>query len=392
MNLKSINFENLPITANVSHFIGQSEVDEYHLIIQPTKYGSIETQLDWIYVAYQQALKSLGLDMQTSVFRRFFCSDLLNQVTRLNSLPFSQLTDRNEPCAISWVCQPSVPPAKLALWAYHIKNPKGKLDKVQDGSTLLLNRGKLSHYWSTGQTNPSGKTLYDQTHGIFDHYNAYLQSQKMKIADNLIRTWFFVQNIDAHYQELVTARREFFAEHGLTSDTHFIASTGIEGTYTDVNTKVVMDAYAISGVRSEQIEFLEALDHLSPTYIYGVTFERGTSVAYQDRKHIYISGTASIDNKGNILFPGDILRQLDRTLENVEALLKTAGATLNDMCLLIVYVRDFSDYGIVQQRLRERFGNKPMVISIAAVCRPGWLVEIEGQAIIPESHPELPDF
>ena len=39
-----------------------------------------------------------------------------------------------------------------------------------------------------------------------------------------------------------------------------------------------MDAYAIGGVESAQIEFLAAPDHLSPTHTYGVTFERGTSV------------------------------------------------------------------------------------------------------------------
>jgi enamine deaminase RidA (YjgF/YER057c/UK114 family) len=392
MEFKAYNFDGVPALVNISQFKGKSGVDEFNLIIQPIQYVKFETQLDWVYQAYQQALESIGLNIQTAVFRRFFCSDLLNQTIRLNSFPFSKTADRDEPCGISWVGQPSVPPTKVALWAYHIKIPKGKLDKIQDGSTLILKRGKLSHYWSTGQTNPSGKTLYDQTHSILERYNTYLQSQKMTLADNLIRTWFFVQNIDAQYQGLVTARREFFAEHGLTSDTHFIASTGIEGTYTDVSAKVVMDAYTISGVRTEQIKFLEALDYLSPTYIYGVTFERGTSVAYQDRKHIYISGTASIDNQGNILFPGDILRQLDRTLENVEALLKTAGATLKDMCLFIVYVRDFSDYGIVQQRLNDRFGNMPIIISVAAVCRPGWLVEIEGQAIIPETNPELPPF
>jgi enamine deaminase RidA (YjgF/YER057c/UK114 family) len=392
MEFKSFDFKGIPVSVNVSQYKGKSGVDEFNLIIQPTQYAHIQTQLEWVYQAYQQVLAKLGLDMQTAVFRRFFCSDLLNQTPILNASPFSQLANRKEPCAISWVCQPSVPPAKIAVWAYHIKDGNSKVDKLQDGATLIVKRDKLSHYWTTGQTFTAGKTLYDQTHEIFNRYTAYLQSQKMVLADNVIRTWFFVQNIDAEYQGLVTARREFFAEHGLTTDTHFIASTGIEGTYTEVNAKVVMDAYAISGVRAEQIKFLEALDHLSPTYIYGVTFERGTSVAYQDRKHIFISGTASIDNQGTILFPDDVLRQLDRTLENIEALLKSAGATLKDMAMFIVYVRDFSDYHIVQQRLRERFKKMPIVISVAPVCRPGWLVEIEGQAIVPASNPDLPLF
>ena len=45
---------------------------------------------------------------------------------------------------------------------------------------------------------------------------------------------FIIENIDGNYKGVVEARREFFAEHGLTPDTHFIASTGIEGASADV--------------------------------------------------------------------------------------------------------------------------------------------------------------
>ena len=139
-------------------------------------------------------------------------------------------------------------------------------------------------------------------------------------------------------------------------------------------------------------KFLKALDHLSPTHIYGVTFERGTSVAYRDRKHIIISGTASIDSDGNILYPGNISQQLDRTVENIEALLKNAGATFKDMCVLIVYIRDPGDYTLANQQMQELFPDTPVVVALAPVCRPGWLIELEGIAIIPASNPALPLF
>lgn len=238
----------------------------------------------------------------------------------------------------------------------------------------------------------SGQTSYDQTQGILENYLKQLQYRDMTLAENVIRTWFFVQNIDANYQGLVVARRELFAQQRLTPQTHFIASTGIEGTYSDVNAKVIMDAYAISGVQPNQIQYLAATDYLSPTHIYGVTFERGTAVSYQDRKHIFISGTASIDSKGNILYPGDIQKQLARTLENVEALLTEAGGTLQDMGVLIVYVRDLSDFGLVRQELKQRFGDIPLETIVAPVCRPGWLIEMETIAIVPAVNPGLPKF
>ena len=164
------------------------------------------------------------------------------------------------------------------------------------------------------------------------------------------------------------------------------------GASKDVAAIVTKDGYAILGVRADQIEFLSAPDHLSPTHIYGVTFERGVSVGYRDRKHVIISGTASIDRAGRIVHAGDVMRQLDRALENVQALLQQAGATFLDVCSFIVYVRDPSDLGAVQRVMNERFGAAPVQVVVASICRPGWLVEIECQAIVSSAGSALPVF
>jgi enamine deaminase RidA (YjgF/YER057c/UK114 family) len=383
---------NLSASVNISHFQGRSGVDEYHLIVRPTEYGSIDVQLEWLLRAYRSALDAIGLGTGTAILRRFFCSDLVNQAAAMKASPISNPGGGDVSCALSWVGQPPVPPAKVTLWAYHIRDPKAELEKVREGTHLALRRGELSHHWTTGITCPTGETSYGQTRGVFERYDALLAKQGLSLADNVIRTWLFVRDIDANYQGLVAARREFFAECGLTPDTHFIASSGIEGASADVAAGVAMDAYAISGVRPDQIEYLAAPDHLSPTQTYGVTFERGTSVAYRDRTHVIISGTASIDHHGNILYPGDVSRQLDRTLDNIDALLKQAGAALEDMCVFIVYLRDPSDHAVARRRMQDRFGDAPIEILVAPVCRPGWLIEVEGMAVIPASNPTLPLF
>jgi enamine deaminase RidA (YjgF/YER057c/UK114 family) len=382
----------LPASVNVSRFRGQSGIGEYHFVVCPTEHGSIEAQLEWVSRAYRGALDSVGLNPGTAILRRFFCSDVHNQAGLLTVCPLAHSSNGDGACVVSVVGQPPDPPARLALWACHVSDPAGKLDKTQDGPHLTLRRGDLAHHWTAGITCTAGQTSYDQTRGIFGKYDVLLRERGMSLADNVIRTWLFVQNIDVDYPGLVAARREFFAEHGLTPTTHFIASSGIGGTHADSDARVAMDVYAISGLRPEQIKFLSAPDHLSPTYVYGVTFERGTSVAWQDRKHVFISGTASIDDQGRILYPGDVSRQLDRTLENIEVLLKQAGATLQDMCSFIVYVRDPADYALARRRMHERFGDAPIVIVAAPVCRPGWLIEVEGTAVIHASNPDLPAF
>ena len=115
-----------------------------------------------------------------------------------------------------------------------------------------------------------------------------------------------------------------FFTQGLTVHTHFIASTGIGGRQQDPNVLSQMDNYAIAGIRQEQIRYLYASTHLNRTSDYGVSFERGTRVDYADRRHVFISGTASINNKGEIMYPKDVEKQTRRMWENVEALLQEA--------------------------------------------------------------------
>ena len=361
-------------------------------MVRPTQYASIEAQLESISEAYRSTLVSIGLGPGTCVLRRFFCSDLPNQAAALESHPFANPHDQDEPCAVSWAGQAPPPPAKVALWTYHVNDSGAELSKIEQGASLSLRRGELTHIWTTGVTCPDRETSYGQTEGIFEKYEGCLQARGLHLDQHVIRTWFFVGNVDANYQGLAEARRDVFATRGLTPDTHFIASTGIEGRSADLSASVTMDAYAISGVRPEQIRFLSAPEHLSPTHIYGVTFERGVSVAYRDRKHVIISGTASIDSAGSIVHPGDVLGQLDRTMENVEALLRQAGATFQDVCMLIVYVRDPSDLDVALRAMSERFGEAPIQVVVAPVCRPGWLIEVECQAIVPISNPALPAF
>ena len=66
--------------------------------------------------------------------------------------------------------------------------------------------------------------------------------------------------------------------------------------------------------------YLYAPTHLNPTYEYGVSFERGTYVDYGDRRQVFISGTASINHRGEVVYPGDIRKQTERMWENVETL------------------------------------------------------------------------
>lgn len=382
-----VDCEGLPVEAHVSTYRPESGAVELNIMVSGTSFASLDAQLNNLLTAYDKALASVGTDRSTTVFKRIFCSDLSNQKTALHESPLL-----NGHGAISIVGQAPVGPAKVAMWAYHVIDPDGPLNTERNEHTFSLQRNGLTHHLSTNLTDPDSDDAYKQSEKLLSDYMQGLESRDMTLADNLVRTWFFVHDVDLNYAGLVDARRKLFDSHGLTAHTHYTASTGIGGDPESKNALVLMDAWAIEGLKSEQVRYLKALDHLSPTNIYGVTFERATAISYRRRTHILVSGTASIDDRGKIVHPGDVEGQLDRALENVDALLAEADAHGEDMSHWIVYLRDDSDEPRVREQMRQRHPDTPMIFVHAPVCRPGWLVEVEGIAIVPGDASTLPEF
>ncbi len=378
-------------TAEVSFFSTGKGPDEVHLMFCPQDDLPLCDQLLGLARAYEETLALLGLDSNSAIFRRFFVADPACYLRSLESLTMGSC-DLGDLCAISLVGQTPKPPAAVAMWAYHISDPEGPILKHRHEHGVTLIRKGVSHHWVTALVPRSGTTAYDQTYDVFRQYNEVLAANQMSLSDNVLRTWLFVDGIDSNYRGLVDARRDLFAQAGLVAETHFIASTGIEGRSLDGKSLITMDAWAATGLVEQQVRFLTAEKMLGPTHVYGATFERGTSVAYRDRKHVIISGTASIDHNGEIVHEHDVVGQLRRTLENIAAILRQAEATFDDIVHLIVYVRDPADREIITDRMRMRFPQTPMLVVLAHVCRPGWLVEVEGIAVVPTDDPSMPAF
>jgi len=84
--------------------------------------------------------------------------------------------------------------------------------------------------------------------------------------------------------------------------------------------------------------------------------------------------------------------QTRRMWENVEKLLDEAGMTMDDAAQLIVYLRDTADYENVSRMFREKFPDIPTVFTLAPVCRPTWLIEMECIAIKSAENNNFKDF
>ena len=364
------------VTIELSGFEVPDGVAEYHAILRiiNPRLTYIE-QVNYLLDAYTQLLEE-ELESAVAVFKRFFLSDAANQTTYLLSVLGERTTG-----ALSIVEQPPLDGTKIALWVYL---QKGVQARSLSNGLFEIKHGGYRHLWTAYNFNQASNSE-EQTRILLNDYIAQLEEQGCRLADNCIRTWFFVQNVDVNYMGVVKARNEVFATQNLTKNTHFIASTGIAGRHANPKVFVQMDAYAVEGLNPEQVHYLYAPTHLNPTYEYGVSFERGTYIDYGDRRQVFISGTASINNKGEIVHPGDVCKQTERMWENVETLLKEAECSFDHVQHLLVYLRDISDYSVVSEMFEKRFPTIPKVYLLAPVCRPGWLVEMECMAVKPLS-------
>ena len=320
----------------------------------------------------QQAEKIL-LDMEdvqgaSIVFKRYFLSDATNQVP---------VIQENDACTVSYIQQPPLDGSKVAVWLYL---QKGTEVVPMNNSTVVRHNG-YQHVWTFGLMDPTSATSYMQTWQTLFIYIDILKLFQATLEKNCVRTWFFVRDVDTQYGGLVKSRRECFVEQGLTPETHYIASTGIGGTPSDPKALVQLDSYAMTGFEPEQQRYLYGLSHLNRTIEYGVTFERATLMQYGDRNHVYISGTASINNKGEVMHVGNVQQQTLRMWENVETLLNEGGMSYDDVMQIIVYLRDSADYEMVKRMFEQKFPQIPTVFTLAPVCRPTWLIEMECMAV-----------
>jgi enamine deaminase RidA (YjgF/YER057c/UK114 family) len=370
-------------------FYGPDGEAEHFIYVKTPEDGAFKDQLRAVEKLYAAALRLRGLPKGTAVFRRVFLSDILNQADLVRK---SRLFPgpAESPVAVSLVQQMPLPGGKIALLAYHIQGRSSLGKRRLSKDHLLVKRNKLSHLWSTGLTAAGG--AQEQTRGVFNGLARALKSQGGALRDNCVRTWLYLKNVDVFYQGMVDARRTLFIREGLTGKTHYIASTGIEGACGVQFGLVALDAYSVLGLDPRQVSYLNDFSRLCPTRDYNVTFERGTRIAYADRVHYFISGTSSIDAAGRTLYPGDVLRQLARACGNIGALLKSGGAALADLTHLIVYLRDPADQPRVQGYLNANFPGLPVAVVQGAVCRPSWLVEVEGLAVTKNDEPSLPSF
>ncbi len=101
---------------------------------------------------------------------------------------------------------------------------------------------------------------------------------------------------------------------------------------------------------------------------------------------VFTTGMTARDEHGNTFAPGDVKGQTRRIVEQMRAILAEAGATLDDVVKMTVYIRDMDDVLAIQEVRNECWPVDPPVsatVQVARLVSDEVRVEIDAVAVVP---------
>lgn len=200
---------------------------------------------------------------------------------------------------------------------------------------------------------------------------------------DVVRTWFYNDDILAWYQQFNKGRTEFYRAREVF-DKLLPASTGI-GAPNPSGSKIISGVFAVKnkfGKSNGDKDFIFELP--SPLQggatEYGSSFSRAVELDTSTGRRIMISGTASIAPNGNTLYFGDIKKQVALTTDVIGAILKSRGMDFKDTINSVVYCRHPEFFAEFESWNAAH--NIPFCPSYSIVCRDDLMFEIELEAAI----------
>lgn len=225
----------------------------------------------------------------------------------------------------------------------------------------------------------ASKSQTEQAADIFQQMNTVLQSNGMEFS-NVLRTWFYNDNILDWYGDFNNVRDNFFNKNqvyeGLVP-----ASTGVGGR-NPARTALVGALLAVK-TKCEEVTASKVTSPLqSPALEYGSSFSRAVELSVPDHRRLFISGTASIDPDGATVHIGDTKAQVELTMKVVHAILESRDMSWNDVTRALAYFKYAKDASIFDKYCSQsNVPQLPVVIAENDICRDELLFEVELDAI-----------
>jgi enamine deaminase RidA (YjgF/YER057c/UK114 family) len=214
---------------------------------------------------------------------------------------------------------------------------------------------------------------------MFDQAHSILQSQGASFL-KVPRTWLWLGDITAWYDRFNRARNAFFTDCGILGATvrpPMPASTGI-GLAPSGGAACALDLTAVLKP-AQAIEYFQAGGKQRSAFEYGSAFSRASRAVTPAGRTVFVSGTASIDQNGQTVHVGDAAGQIERTIENILAILADMDCRPEDVVQALAYCKNVE----VEALFETVKGTLdwPWITMLADVCRPELLFEIEVTAV-----------
>lgn len=196
--------------------------------------------------------------------------------------------------------------------------------------------------------------------------------------EHVVRTWFFNDLILEWYGDFNRVRTNFFSGMNLQ---RLPASTGV-GMPNRAGAQLTCAALAMIPLRAGAVvrEVLSPLQ--GPATAYRSSFSRAMAIESPDQHRVWISGTASIDPEGLTQYPESVDKQIERTLEVVEAMLKAERMDWKHVTRAVGYFRHEKDIARWEEHAAKWGLQKlPVALVEAYVCRDDLLFELEADAV-----------
>jgi enamine deaminase RidA (YjgF/YER057c/UK114 family) len=218
----------------------------------------------------------------------------------------------------------------------------------------------------------------DQFRRTLDNLADSLDEAGFALGD-LARTWYFLDDILSWYAPFNEARTEAYSRIKFRSGSA-PASTGVDGRNPAGNALVVA-AWALQPLAPSALVAEVGSPMQCPAPAYGSSFSRAMEFSSLLGRRITISGTASIAPGGETVWPGDLRKQIDLSMQVVEAILTSRGFALTDICRATAYFKDRAQIPAFAAWCAARhLLTLPVIAVQCGICRDDLLFEIEADA------------
>ncbi|MDR0338625.1 MAG: hypothetical protein LBI18_16255 [Planctomycetaceae bacterium] len=391
-----------------------AEPEENYLCSGDDTQGHGQTVSDWsrqirsLLESCQTVLRQEHFDEHAAIIGQFFLADIGKK--ELVRQIFAEFFP-NEAYALTFVPQSPASGVVLSLELWAITGDCSATVAVQSQQLGFGVTAEFDHlrWYFLGDVRPDDQPVgaYTRSLRAFQRLAQQLEQHGFR-SEQIVRTWIYQGHLvlpegkTQRYKELNRARTDFFKGISFLKDylplkdrgEVYPASTGIGADDVDV----VMSAIAVAGDGKDVMAIPLENPNQTSAFDYGTVyspqspkFSRAMAVVVKNSCLVFVSGTASI-TESESRFPENPEKQTEQTLDNIAQLIDGKNlerhgilgfvSDLSHLKIARVYVKRPNELAVIKKVCDQRLGMIPILYTIADVCRPELLVEIEGVVVV----------